>query len=94
MPFPFYKQLESSDCGAACLRMIAKYHGKHFTSETIRAKTYVSREGTSFLGLKQAAECLGMEAYALKLDREPYANLSNLRASCTGTRTTLWWFTK
>ncbi len=75
MPFPFYKQLDSSDCGAACLRMIAKYHGKHFTSETIRAKTYVSREGTSFLGLKQAAESLGMEAYALKLDREVLCRL-------------------
>ena len=69
MQFPFYKQLDSSDCGAACLRMIAKYHGKHFTSETIRAKTYISSEGTSFLGLKQAAESLGMETFALKLDR-------------------------
>lgn len=75
MRFPFYKQLDSSDCGAACLRMIAKYHGKHFTSETIRAKTFVSREGTSFLGLKQAAESLGMEAYALKLDREALCKL-------------------
>lgn len=75
MSFPFYKQLDSSDCGVACLWMIAKYHGKHFTSETIRAKTYVSREGTSFLGLKQAAECLGMEAYALKLDREALCKL-------------------
>lgn len=73
--FPFYKQFDSSDCGAACLRMIAKYYGKHFTSETIRAKTYVSRERTSFLGLKQAAESLGMEAYALKLDREALCKL-------------------
>lgn len=73
--FPFYKQLDSSDCGAACLRMILKYYGKHFTSETIRAKAFTSREGTSFLGLKQAAESFGMEAYALQLDWEAFCKL-------------------
>ncbi len=73
-PFPFYKQYDSSDCGAACLRMIARHYGKHFTSETIRAKAYVSRDGSSFLGLKQAAESLEMDVYALKLGWEAFCS--------------------
>lgn len=28
--FPHYQQLDSMDCGPTCLRIIAKYYGKHF----------------------------------------------------------------
>jgi hypothetical protein len=31
--FPFYKQLDYRDCGATCLRMVAKYYGKTFSRE-------------------------------------------------------------
>jgi ATP-binding cassette subfamily B protein len=50
--------------------MIAKYYGKYFTAETIREKAFLSRYGTSFLGLKQAAENIGLETYALELNWE------------------------
>ena len=29
--FPHYRQLDAMDCGATCLRMIAKYYGKSYT---------------------------------------------------------------
>ncbi|MCY7329599.1 MAG: hypothetical protein LH618_13690, partial [Saprospiraceae bacterium] len=29
--FPFYKQHDSSDCGVACLRMIARHYGRHYS---------------------------------------------------------------
>ena len=49
--FPFYKQHDAMDCGATCLRMIAKYYGKNYSLETLREKTYITREGVSLLGI-------------------------------------------
>lgn len=34
MPFPHYTQLDAMDCGATCLRMVAKYYGKSYSSQT------------------------------------------------------------
>ncbi len=36
--FPFYKQLDAMDCGATCLRMIAKYYGKGYSLDTLRQR--------------------------------------------------------
>lgn len=66
--FPFYKQLNQADCGPTCLRMIVKYYGKHFNAITMREKAFTNNNGTSLWGLKQAAESIGVEATALKLD--------------------------
>lgn len=32
--FPHIKQPDSMECGATCLRMIAKFHGKEYSAET------------------------------------------------------------
>ena len=58
--FPFYKQLDAMDCGPSCLRMIAKFYGKNISLQTIRDRSFLTREGVSFLGLSDAAESLGM----------------------------------
>jgi ABC-type bacteriocin/lantibiotic exporter with double-glycine peptidase domain len=42
-PFPFYQQLDAIDCGATCLRMIAKYYGRSFTNQTLREKSFITR---------------------------------------------------
>jgi len=31
--FPHYLQLDAMDCGPSCLRMVAKYYGKTYTSD-------------------------------------------------------------
>ena len=54
--FPFFNQHDTMDCGATCLRMIAKYYGKNYSLETLREKTYITREGVSLLGISEAAE--------------------------------------
>lgn len=66
--FPFHKQLDSSDCGAACLRMIAAFYGKRLSSHTIGIRTYTVQQGTSMLSLKHAAESFGFEAQAIRTD--------------------------
>ncbi len=70
MSFPFYKQLESMDCGATCLRIIAKYYGKSYPSQYLREKCYVTREGVSMLGISDAAESIGFRTNGVKLTWE------------------------
>jgi ATP-binding cassette subfamily B protein len=36
--FPFFHQHDVMDCGATCLRMVAKYYGKNYSLETLRKK--------------------------------------------------------
>jgi ATP-binding cassette subfamily B protein len=68
--FPFYKQLDAMDCGPTCIRMIAKYYGKSFSLENIRNRTYLSREGVSFLGMSDAAESIGFRTQGVKISLE------------------------
>lgn len=57
MPFPFFKQLDAMlacrqgrDCDPSCLRMIAKHYGKAYSLQTLRDKSYITREGVSMPG--------------------------------------------
>lgn len=59
--FPIYKQFDSMDCGAACLRMIAKYHDRLYSLEYLRDITHVDREGISLQGVSEAAEHIGFQ---------------------------------
>jgi len=68
--FPFYKQLDAMDCGPSCLRMIARYYGKHFTLQTLRDKSHLTREGVSMLGIAKAAEAIGMQTMGVSLTWE------------------------
>jgi len=66
MKFPFYRQLDSMDCGPTCLRMVAKHYGKSYSLDTLREKAYLSREGVSLLGISDAAETLGMRTLSIR----------------------------
>lgn len=65
--FPCYKQLDAMDCGPTCLRMIAKYYGKNFSLQTIRERSFLTREGVSLLGMSDAAESLGMKSVGARV---------------------------
>lgn len=68
--FPHYQQLDAMDCGATCLRMIAKYYGKSYSSQTLRQRSYITREGVSLLGISDAAESIGMRTMGVKTTLE------------------------
>lgn len=57
--FPLYSQLDSTDCGPTCLRMIASFYGKTFLVSTLQKATCNSKNGASLLGLSEAAEQIG-----------------------------------
>ncbi len=72
--FPFYKQLDAMDCGPTCLRMVARYYGKHFTLQSLREKSFLSREGVSMLGIAKAAEAIGLQTMGVSLTWERLRN--------------------
>lgn len=57
--FPFLKQHDQSDCGAACLGMVCKYYKMPIGLNRLRDMANVSRYGTSMAALAEAAETLG-----------------------------------
>jgi ATP-binding cassette subfamily B protein len=64
--FPFYKQLDSADCGATCLRMVSKHYGRHYSLEYLRQLSYLDREGVSLMGISDAAEKIGLRTLGVK----------------------------
>lgn len=55
------------DCGPTCLRMVAKYYGKHYNSDGLRQVAGFSKEGVSLLGISQAAEDIGFRTRGVQL---------------------------
>jgi len=47
--------------------MIAKFYGKNISLQTIRERSFLTREGVSFLGLSDAAESLGMRSVGARI---------------------------
>jgi ATP-binding cassette subfamily B protein len=66
--FPFYKQPDSKDCGPTCLKIIAKFYGKNIPLQQIRNLSETTREGSSLLGLSDAAENLGFRSLGVQVD--------------------------
>ncbi|AZA79206.1 peptidase domain-containing ABC transporter [Chryseobacterium sp. G0186] len=66
--FPFYKQPDTKDCGPTCLRIVSKYYGKSISLQQIRALSETTREGSSLLGLSDAAENLGFRSLGVQID--------------------------
>jgi len=58
------------DCGPTCLRMIAKYYGKHYPLKTLREFSYLTRNGVSFKGISEAAEKVGFKTLGTRLTFE------------------------
>ncbi len=64
--FPFYKQLDASDCGATCLRIVSRFHGRHYSLDYLRELSYLDREGVSLMGIADAAEKIGFRTLGVK----------------------------
>ena len=57
--FPFYRQVEAKDCGPTCVRMIAKFYGRHYSLASLRERSHIDREGVSVFGICEAADDIG-----------------------------------
>lgn len=64
----FVRQQGESDCGVACLLSAIRHFGGDTTLEHLRELSGTSIQGTSLLGLQQAASTLGLQADAFEVD--------------------------
>ena len=68
--FPNYLQPGAKDCGPTCLRIIAKHYGKTISVEKLRNSAETVREGSSLLGLSNAAEIIGFRSLGARVSLE------------------------
>jgi ATP-binding cassette subfamily B protein len=61
-------QQGQSDCGVACLASIIKYHGGSVGLEKLRELSGTTKQGTTLLGLFQAARQLGFDPKGLEAE--------------------------
>ena len=61
---------EASECGLACLAMIAGYHGRDIDLNALRQRFTVSLSGTTLRDLMAQADQLGLGGRALKVELE------------------------
>ncbi len=76
---PLVLQTEATECGLACLAMIAGYHGHHTGLMELRRRFSVSLKGISLKQLIQTAHRLGLGTRAVKLD---LGDLGKLKLPC------------
>lgn len=76
--FPFYKQLDSMDCGPTCLRMLARYYGQNYSLSFLREKCYIDKAGVSLKGISEAAELIGFRTMAVKVPVADHADAPSL----------------
>ena len=72
--YPYYAQQSASDCGAACLVMVARYWGKKFSVNRLRDLAKVDRNGSSLKGLSAAAESVGFTSRPVKISLDRLAH--------------------
>ncbi|MEM6814917.1 MAG: peptidase domain-containing ABC transporter [Bacteroidota bacterium] len=64
--FPYYAQKDQKDCGPTCLKIVAKHHKKTVPIQVLRDLCETTREGSSLMGLSDAAESLGFRSIGVK----------------------------
>lgn len=68
--YPFVKQEEEKDCGAASLAMIIRYYKGFMSLDRIREMTYTNKNGTNAYYLVEAANQIGLNAECFKCSFE------------------------
>lgn len=67
---PVVMQLETLECGAACLTMVMAYYGKWVPLEQVRIACGVSRDGSTAKNIYLAAEHYGFKVHARRMSPE------------------------
>ena len=71
-------QVDSMDCGPACLCMITKHYGKEYSLKYFRENSFITREGVTLRGISIAAEKAGLHTLCAKITIDQLADEINL----------------
>jgi ATP-binding cassette, subfamily B, bacterial len=58
--------------------MVAAFYGKSFSLQTLREKSFISRQGVSMLGISEAAESIGFRTMGVKISFKQLLEDANL----------------
>lgn len=72
--FPIEYQMDSQDCGPACLKIIAKYFGKYYSLQYLRDKCGIMKDGVSLLDISTGAENIGLRTLSIQCTMETLIN--------------------
>ncbi|MDV3950028.1 peptidase C39 [Elizabethkingia anophelis] len=64
----FTLQKDQADCGVGCLLSLIRYYGGNNTLENLREQSGTNKQGTTLLGLYQAANSVGFDAEGCEAD--------------------------
>jgi ATP-binding cassette subfamily B protein RaxB len=73
---PMILQTEATECGLACLAMVAHYHGHDVDLPSLRRKFSISLRGVNLKRLMETAGRLGFDSRPLRLELEGVRHLS------------------
>jgi len=77
--FPNFIQTEAKDCGPTCIKIISKYYGRTINTQQLRSLSETTRQGSSLLGMSDAADSIGFKTLAAKLT---FQNLKDVNMPC------------
>ena len=72
---PYVPQMEATECGAACLAMVLRYHGAAHALGELREACQVGRDGVSAAQIYRAASRYGLTPRALRVEPAALASL-------------------
>ena len=67
---PIYRQLESNDCGPACVQMIAHYYGRKYSLKILKSFYETTRLGFSVKDVINTCEKVGLKGYAVTINQK------------------------
>lgn len=66
--YPYVSQIDMRDCGVAALAIIAKNYNSRYSLARLRELAKTGKEGTTALGIMDAAKSIGFETQAFEAD--------------------------
>ena len=74
MKLKFYHQLEYTDCGPTCIRIIASHYGKNYSLDEIRKYCEITRSGVTLNDVINGCKSIGLDSLAIKLSIDELVN--------------------
>lgn len=69
----FVRQVDSTECGTACLAMISRYFGANYTLDYLNELCQKSIQGVDFSSLSNAAKQIGLTTQAIRIGVDDFS---------------------